>query len=134
MKYQITSDNIEISESMKDLAQEKFSKVEKRLTKSENENALVRIVLNKSSADDEFEVKIELSFLGKVYFASEKDFQMETALIKAVEQVERMRKKDDVSSTENWEKKRALKRRNIDRYEKDNTEDIYTDDDYEDID
>lgn len=95
---------------MKSLAIEKFSKIEKRLTEKEKEEALVRIVLNKSSADDEFRVKIELSYGGRKYFASEADFQLETALINTIEEVERMRRKDDVSYIEDWKKRRELKR------------------------
>jgi ribosome-associated translation inhibitor RaiA len=110
MQYQITSDNIEISDSMKSLAIEKFKKIEKRLTEKEEEEALARIVLNQSSADDEFRVKIELSYSGKKYFASEKDFKLETALIKTVEEVERMRRKDDISYFEDWKERRKIKR------------------------
>lgn len=95
---------------MKSLALEKFKKVEKRLTEKELEEALARIVLNKSSADDEFRVKVELSYGGKKYFASEADFKLETALINALEELERMRRKDDISYTEDWKKRRELKR------------------------
>ena len=110
MQYQITSDNIEISESMKVLAEEKFSKVVGRLTPKERDEALARIVLNKSGAEDEFRVKIELSFGGKKYFASERDFLLESALIKAISEVERMRRKDDISYYDNWKEQRKLKR------------------------
>ena len=95
---------------MKSLAMEKFKKVEKRLTEKEDEEALARIVLNQSSADDEFRVKIELSYGGKKYFASETDFKLETALIKTVEEVERMRRKDDISYFEDWKERRKIKR------------------------
>ncbi len=110
MQYQITSDNIELSESMKALAEGKFSKVEKRLTEKEKEETLVRIVLNKSGAEDEFRVKIELSYGGKKYFATERDYLLESALIKTTEEVERMRRRDDVSYFEDWKKQREAKR------------------------
>jgi len=118
MQYQITSDNIEVSDSMKTLAMGKFAKIEKRLTGKEDEEALVRIVLNKSGADDEFRVKIELSYGGKKYFASERDFLLESALIKTIKEVERMRRRDDISYFENWKKQREAKRTAIDPLEK----------------
>ncbi len=111
MQYQITSDNIEISESMKTLGQEKFEKIVKRLTPKEKEEALVRIVMNKGSAEDEFRVKIELSYGGKKYFATEKDFLLESALIKTISEVERMRRRDDISYYEDWKEQREIKRK-----------------------
>lgn len=114
MQYQITSDNIEVTESMKALAIDKFSKIEERLTQKEKDEALVRIVMNKSGGNDEFRVKIELSYGGKQYFASEKDYSMETTLIKAVSELERMRRKDDVSYQQGWKERRDLKRQIID--------------------
>jgi len=110
MQYQITSDNIEVSDSMKVLAEEKFSKIEERLNEKERAEALARVVLNKASADDEFRAKIELSYGGKKYFASERDYLLESAIIKAVNEVERMRKKDDIGYVEDWKKQREIKR------------------------
>ena len=110
MKYQMTSDNIEVTDSMKALAKEKLEKIEERLTEKEKKEALARVVMNKSSAEDEFRVKIELSFGGKKYFASERDFLLESAIIKTVNEVERMRRKDDVSYMEDWKKQREIKR------------------------
>ena len=109
MQYQITSDNIEISDSMKTLAMEKFEKVESRLTEKEKEEALVRMVLNTSGADDEFRVKVNLSYGGKEYFGTDTDFKLESALIHAIEEVERMRKKDDISYQEDWNEQREFK-------------------------
>ena len=109
MQYQITSDNIEVTESMKALAQEKFEKVEARLTEKENAEAMTRIVLNTSGGEDQFRVKIELSYRGKQYFASERDYSMETALIKAIAEVERMRRKDDIGFQEDWNEQREFK-------------------------
>lgn len=110
MQYQITSDNIEVSDSMQQLAKDKFNKIESRLTEKEKEEAMVRIVMNKSGADDEFRVKIELSYGGKKYFASERDYQLESALIRGVTELERMRRKDDIGFQSDWEKQRELKR------------------------
>lgn len=110
MQYQVTSDNIEISDSMKALAKEKFEKVEDRLTDKEKKEAMVRIVMNKSGAEDEFKVKIELAYGGKKYFASERDYLLESALIKTVKEVEKMRRRDDISYYEDWKEQRKAKR------------------------
>lgn len=110
MEYQMTSDNLEVTESMKELALEKLGKIEERLTDKEKKEALVRVVMNKSSAEDEFRVKIELSLSGKKYFATERDFLLESAIIKTVNEIERMRRKDDVSYMEDWKKQREIKR------------------------
>ena len=72
--------------------------------------ALARIVLNKSGADDQFKVKVELSFGGKKYFAEEKDYLLESALIQAIGEVERMRRKDDIAYYEDWNEQREMKR------------------------
>lgn len=117
MQYQITSDNIEVSDSMKALAKEKFAKIEKRLTDKEKEEALARIVLNKSGAEDEFRVKIELAYGGNKYFASERDYLLESALIKTIEEVEKMRRRDDISYYEDWKERRKIKRSNIEPFE-----------------
>lgn len=103
---------------MKTLAMDKFKKIEKRLTEKELAEAMVRIVLNKSAAEDEFKVKVELSYGGKKYFASERDYLLESALIRTVEEVERMRRKDDISYIEDWKMRRKIKRSNIEPYEK----------------
>lgn len=95
---------------MQELAKSKFSKIESRLTDKEKEEAMVRIVLNKSGADDEFRVKINLSYGGKEYFASEKDFLLESAMIRCVAELERMRRKDDVGFQSEWKEKRDMKR------------------------
>jgi len=103
---------------MKTLSKEKFSKIEKRLTGKEMEEAMVRIVLNKSGADDEFRVKVELSYGGKKYFATERDYLLESALIKTIKEVEKMRRKDDVSYFEDWKEQRKAKRAIVEPYEK----------------
>lgn len=109
MQYQITSDNLDVTESMKTLAMQKFEKIEGRLTQKELDEAMVRIVMNKSGAEGEFRVKAELSFEGKKYFGTETAFKLETALIKAIEEVERMRRKDDIAFQEEWAEKREFK-------------------------
>lgn len=133
MQYQITSDNIEISESMKVLAEEKLSKIVERLNEKERDEALARVVLNKSSAEDEFKVKIELSYGGKKYFASERDFLIESAIIKAVSEIERMRKKDDIGYVEDWKKQREIKREVVGEKEEIEIEGAAEEDDFDDL-
>lgn len=110
MQYQITSDNIEISESMKALAQEKIEKVTVRLTEKERDEALVRIVMNKSSEEDQFLVKVELQYGGKKYFSEESAYTLENALIESIGEMERMRRKDDLSHEGDWLEHREIKR------------------------
>src|SRR4030065_2576926 len=117
MQYQITSDNIDISDSMKNLAKTKFEKVEKRLLDKEKDSALTRIVLNKAQEEDMFEVKIEFSYDGKKYFAHDKNFVLESAIINTVNQIERVRRKEDIAYYSDWKKQRKLKRMSPDDFE-----------------
>ncbi len=109
MKYQITSDNIDLSESMKVLAVEKLQKIESKLTDKQNESSFARVVLNKAAADAEFKVKVELDINGKTYFAEQKDFAMETALIRTIDEALRMFEKAKRSES-TWQETRDLKR------------------------
>lgn len=110
MQYQITSDNIEISESMKALAMEKFEKISSRMTEKEQEEALVRIVMNKSGGEGEFEVSVELTYSGNQYYGVDTNYTVETAIIEAIAEVERMRKKDEAIHQDAWKEQRELKR------------------------
>src|SRR3989344_777955 len=116
MQYQITSDNIELTESMKAMAQEKFAKFETKLNDGDLESASARIVLNKSGAEDEFRVKAEVVVRGHKYFASERDFLLESAVIKAVAELMRMYNKDH-DFEKDWETKRDLKRNQTEEIE-----------------
>lgn len=95
MNYQITSDNIEMSPSMKNLAVEKFDKVDRLLAEIPEGSKSVRIVMNKSSdKEGTFTVKIHLNANGKEYFSDDTDYTLETSLVNTVEELIRMIRKD----------------------------------------
>ncbi|EKE00136.1 MAG: hypothetical protein ACD_22C00088G0005 [uncultured bacterium] len=108
MKYQITSDNIQISESMKVLAEEKLAKIDGRFTNIPEESKSVRVVLN-TSPNDCFEVKIELTVDGHNFFTDETEHTLETALVNAVEELERQIDKSKYWEKD-WEEQRESKR------------------------
>lgn len=111
MQYQISSDNIDLSESMTTLAKQKFSKIETRLKRVPDEEKSLRIVMNKApGVEDKFEVRAELRFLKKEYFSDETDYSLESALIRVVEEITRMMERDK-ERWEAWEKDiREIKR------------------------
>ena len=95
MNYQITSDNIEISVSMEELAKQKFARIEHRLRDIAEGSKHVRIVMN-TAPENMFQVKVKLNADGHEYFSDETDFSLEGALIKTVEELKNMldKKKD----------------------------------------
>lgn len=109
MQYQISSDNIELTNSMRILAQEKVSKLEKFFVNLPSSEATARIVLNKAAQEDMFKTKIDLIVKGKSYFAQEKEFTLESAIIKATEEIKRQLEKDRDAQERDWEKQRELK-------------------------
>ena len=110
MKYQITSDNIELSASMETLAHDKMQKLEKRLKKVYEDLKSFRIVMN-SVPDGQFEVKIYGVVHGKEYFVNEVAFSLEHAMISAVDELERVLIKAKVILKEDdWDGAREAKR------------------------
>lgn len=110
MNYQITSDNIELSPSMKSLAQTKMRKIEDRLKHIPDNLKSVRMVMNKLK-DDRFEAKIHLVIKGKDYFAQELGYTLENAVVAVVDLIERDLQTDKVISTEeDWKEARDAKR------------------------
>lgn len=110
MKYQITSDNIEISESMKHLAKEKMAKIEHHVKNAPPEASSCRVVMN-TAPDNMFTIKIELDLNGKMFFTDETGPVLETTLISAVEELDRqIEKKLTGKHEKNWEEKRESKR------------------------
>jgi ribosome-associated translation inhibitor RaiA len=108
MKYQVTSDNIEISPSMIELAKSKAVKIETRVKNVPEDLKSLRIVLNKAPLE-KFSVKIEANIHGKQYFTDETSFTLENAIIGAVEELDRMLKKEQ-NNTSEWKKTRDSKR------------------------
>ncbi len=111
MIYQISSNNIDISPSMQELAKQKFAKIEHYFTYVPEDLAKVKIVMNKGQEVDTFEVTVDLS-LGKAnYFGKGKDFTLESTLIAAVEDVKEQYLKDKAKAdTKDWEDAREAKR------------------------
>lgn len=118
MSSQITSDNLEITPSMQELANSKLAKLDAHISVTHEDSKFYRIVLNKSSEVDRFEVKLEVKVDGDVYFAEQTDFSLETALIKAVDEVDRqyLKNKDQTSSREQ-QSVREAKRLDLDEIE-----------------
>ena len=58
---------------------------------------------------EQFEVKIELDLDGEHFFTNEINFTLETALVLAVEELDRLIEKSRFGS-KNWEEKRESKR------------------------
>ncbi len=110
MSYQITSDNIDLSPSMTELAKEKLSRIEGHLPDYMVETSSFRVVMNTSPVE-QFSVKIEAVIHGKTFFADETRGTLESALVSATEdldrQIERHLKKE---KTDDWEKQREQKR------------------------
>jgi ribosome-associated translation inhibitor RaiA len=109
MQYQITSDNIEMSPSMINLAHDKTKKLEGRLVDVPDDLKSFRIVMN-SDKDDQFNVKIHALIRGKEYFSQELGYTLEQALIQAVSNIDRDLQKDKIISTEEeWKETRDAK-------------------------
>ena len=108
MTYQITSDNIDLSESMKELAREKISKIESRFPNLTEDEKQFRVVMN-SAPNEKFSIKVEAKLGKKSYYSDETSFTLENALVATVEEIERMVKKDSDYST-TWNGKRENKR------------------------
>ncbi|KKS17345.1 MAG: hypothetical protein UU77_C0001G0005 [candidate division WWE3 bacterium GW2011_GWC1_41_7] len=109
MDYQITSDNITVSDSMKELAQSKFSKLDGRLKEIPDGSKSIRIVMN-SAPDETFEIKAEAIINGKQYFAHETDFSMESAMVLVVEELHKQLEKAEKMYEQKWEENREAKR------------------------
>lgn len=115
MKYQITSDNMKLTSSMEALTREKFTRLEKRFKDIPEDSKYVRVVLNKSSDEEQrFTVKSIVNIKGKEYYSEESDYNLETAIIKTVEEILRIMKKEKgrmISLLErSWDKLRRIKR------------------------
>jgi len=100
---------MDLTESMKALAEEKVSRLERFFAKLPPDEATARIVLNKGAQNETFKVKIDLIAKGKSYFAQEKEFALETAVIRSVEEIERRLEKDRDENDRHWEELREMK-------------------------
>jgi len=105
MIYQISSDNIEMSESMQVLTKEKFSRLESRVEQFDPDSVTLRVVIN-SVPEDKFEVKVVANINGKEYFTDESHSSLEHAIVECVSEVIRMVDKDQ---QKDWEEIRKAK-------------------------
>jgi ribosomal subunit interface protein len=110
MQYQITSDNIEMSPSMEALAHEKTKKLEQKVKNVPDDLKTLRVVMN-SAPEDRFEAKILFTVRKHEYYAEANEYTLESALVKAVDDLERMLEKDkDFTTEQSWEEAREAKR------------------------
>jgi len=97
MNYQITSDNIELTPSMKELAKMKFERLENKVGDYPDDTKHARVVMN-SAPDGRFTVKANVKVGAGEYFSDETDFSLEGALIKVVEEIFQMLEKEKTQS------------------------------------
>ena len=118
MVIQVTSDNIEVSSSMQDLAKQKVEKLSKYFDNVPEELQRVRVVLNKGSADETFEANVELSIGGMIFVGRAQAFSLEAAIIEATGDVERQYVKDKSKRDDkDWDAAREMKRQPLDSTE-----------------
>jgi ribosome-associated translation inhibitor RaiA len=111
MPIQILSDNIEMTPSMKVLAEQKLETLLSHAKGKNREEANVRVVMNKAQEQGKMLVKVEAAIDGKSYFGDEEDFTLESALIRAVDEVDKQYLKDkEKSRNRDYEINRELKR------------------------
>lgn len=96
---------------MKALAEQKLATLLSHIEQRSRDEANVRVVMDKSSDHDKMLVKVEAVIDGKMYFGDEADFTLESALIRATDEVDKQYLKDKEKTKErDYEKNRELKR------------------------
>ena len=100
-----------MTESMKTLAQNKVSKLERYFPNTDPDLIVSRVVLNKGSEEDTFHVKLELEVAGKLYYGEETDYTLEAAVVKSIEEVEKQMEKVRSKNEKDWEKRREMKQK-----------------------
>jgi ribosome-associated translation inhibitor RaiA len=93
MKYQITSDNIELTPSMEVLTKQKFERLENKTKDFDEDSKHARVVLD-TAPEGKFLVKAQFKVGGREYFSDETDYSIEGALIKTVEEIFQMMEKE----------------------------------------
>jgi ribosome-associated translation inhibitor RaiA len=110
MTVQVSSDNIDLSQSMDVLAREKLTRLENLIEEIPADSKEIRIVLNKAP-NDTFLTKIELIVEGKKFYSEEENYSLESAIIATVDEVFRQYKKEKGKKDDTeWDKRRELKR------------------------
>ncbi len=96
---------------MKALAEQKLASLLAHIEQKSRDEASIRVVMNKSDDHDRLLVKIEANVEGKMYFGDETDTSLETALIRAVNEVDKQYLKDkEKLKDRDYEINRQLKR------------------------
>ena len=111
MPVQLLSDNMDLTPSMKVLAEQKLAVFLGHIQQRSREEATIRVVMNKSQEPDKLLAKVEAKIEGKTYFGDDADYTLESALIRAVDEVDKQYLKDkDKTKERDYEKNRELKR------------------------
>jgi len=95
---------------MQGLAKLKVEKLIKRLKGAPEDLIDIRVVLNKGHEEGTFTAKVELFLGGYSVVGQNTEYSLETALISAVQDVERQFKKSVTKrKSEEWEERRKMK-------------------------
>lgn len=110
MTYQITSENIEVSQSMIELSKNKLAKIEGWTRDLSDDAKVFRVIIN-SAPLDMFIVKIDATINGKAYISEASSVNLEHALILATEELEKQyQRRKEKQDDKDWELNRDLKR------------------------
>lgn len=114
MSLQITSDNIDLSPSMTELAKSKIAKLEHHLREASPKLVNIRVVMN-TGKNNTFITKVEMVVEGRKFYSEEERFTLESSLVETIDEVDRQYTKyKSKMDSENWESNRELKRFDID--------------------
>ena len=105
MKFQVTSDNIDVSDSMVAMVHDKFDRLAGRYGHLPEDACHARVVIN-SVPVDSFAIRVVANINGKEYFTDETAVSVEHALIACVEELLRMTTKEQ---DRDWEAARKAK-------------------------
>ncbi len=97
-----------ISASMKSLVESKVEKLARHWSDKAPDTILLRVVLNKAP-DEKFLVKLDLNLDGELLYTEELGFELETAIVEAINELDRQYKKIKDKNTDKWEKQREEK-------------------------
>lgn len=97
-----------ITPSMKNLVENKITKLERHWTDKDPETIMLRVVLN-TAPDEKFLVKLDLNLDGELLYTEELGFELETAVVDAINELDRQYKKLKDRNTDKWEKQREEK-------------------------
>lgn len=105
---QITSTNMDVTDSMKALATEKLQKVLTKLVHVKDDLKSFRIVLN-TAPMGMFCTKIDSVIHGREFFAESTDYNLETSLVKTVDELGKQVEKWKADDEKSWRDKRKTK-------------------------